>query len=224
MALAWSTNEDEGIEALTARLVSALDAGSRVLWFIPGGSNISISVRVLQALRLRVSKEKLAALTITLTDERYGAVGHPDSNWAQLIEAGFSEEGVHAIPVLRGLLLDETVQVWKAHLEYAFAHTDVHIAQFGIGADGHIAGALPHSPAISNDEIVCSYESGPYMRITLSTSSIARMDVAFVFAFGEAKQNTLRDLNDKDVPLEEQPAQVLKKIPEVYMYSDSIAQ
>jgi 6-phosphogluconolactonase/glucosamine-6-phosphate isomerase/deaminase len=220
MALEWSTNEREGITSLTNKIVEALSSGSRVLWCIPGGSNIPISVRVLNGVRKQVSEEHLLLLTVTLTDERYGPVGHADSNWAQLLDAGFSEEGIHTIPVLRGLLLDETVEVWKAYLENAFAHTDAHIAQFGIGTDGHIAGALPHSPAISESMIVCAYESGPYTRITLSTSSIARMNAAYVFAFGASKEKTMHDLREKELPLEEQPAQILKTIPEVHIYSD----
>jgi 6-phosphogluconolactonase/glucosamine-6-phosphate isomerase/deaminase len=221
MALEWSTNEHEGIASLTDKIVGALSTGSRVLWCIPGGSNIPISVQVLNAVRKLSSEEHLLLLTVTLTDERYGPVGHADSNWAQLLNAGFSEEGIHTIPVLRGLLVDETVEVWKAYIENAFAHTDVHIAQFGIGEDGHIAGALPRSPAISESLIVCAYESSPYTRITLSTSSIARMSVAYVFAFGASKEKTLHNLREKELPLEEQPAQVLKAIPEVHIYSDT---
>jgi 6-phosphogluconolactonase/glucosamine-6-phosphate isomerase/deaminase len=224
MALIWSTNEAEGIDALTNKIAHELAAGSKVLWCIPGGSNIPLSVTVLDAVRKQVSKEQLSLLTVTLTDERYGPVGHADSNWAQLLAAGFREEGITVIPVLRGLLLDETVEVWRSYLENAFAHTDVHIAQFGIGSGGHIAGALPHSPAISDSVIVCAYESAPFIRITLSTSSIARMGVAYVFAFGPSKEKAMQNLHQRDLSLEEEPAQVLKNILEVYIYSDIVSQ
>ena len=39
-----------------------------------------------------------------LTDERYGPVGHPDSNWSQLLQKGFDLPQAKLVPVLTGRL------------------------------------------------------------------------------------------------------------------------
>jgi len=52
-----------------------------VLWLVPGGSNIPIAVEAMDMIRKEMSGLSLKYLTITLSDERYGSVGHKDSNW-----------------------------------------------------------------------------------------------------------------------------------------------
>ena len=51
-------------------------------------------------------KEKLSDnLVVALVDERYGPVGHPDSNWFKLEIAGFKIKGAKMIPILIGISL-----------------------------------------------------------------------------------------------------------------------
>jgi hypothetical protein len=49
------------------------------------------------------------------------------------------------------------------------------------------------------------------------------IDSAYVFTFGEAKRPQLEILLNSDVPLSHQPAQLLKQLPEAYVYNDQIA-
>jgi 6-phosphogluconolactonase/glucosamine-6-phosphate isomerase/deaminase len=222
-------NADGGAHELAAKIMASLERGKKVLWLVPGGSNIAVAVFVMKTIRKGEPTSAfsegapiraLANLTVALTDERYGPVGHPDSNWEQLIDAGFDFDNVNAIPVLRGLPLDETVSAYGDEMRSAFERADAVIGHFGIGADGHIAGILPHSPAVAEPGPVNGYEAGAYTRITLTPAILRRVTAAFAFAFGSSKAKAIRDLRDAALPLEDQPAQILNMLGEAYLFSD----
>src|ERR1700759_4960942 len=87
---------EDGTADLTERLVRELAQGRRVLWLTSGGSNIPFSVQIMDNIPRKLRQK----LSITLADERYGEVGHSESNWAQLAQAGFKTEQATALPVL----------------------------------------------------------------------------------------------------------------------------
>jgi 6-phosphogluconolactonase/glucosamine-6-phosphate isomerase/deaminase len=90
-----------------------------------------------------------------------------------------------------------------------------------MGVDGHVAGILPNSPAVlENDELVAYYKASPFERITLSFKALRQLDVAYLIAFGEDKKTALVKLKT-NLSLNEQPAQILKSIKEAYVYSDN---
>jgi 6-phosphogluconolactonase/glucosamine-6-phosphate isomerase/deaminase len=61
---------------------------------------------------------------------------------------------------------------------------------------------------------------GPdYQRLTLTPQALARLDEAVVYARGNAKRKALENLS-QDLPLAEQPAQILKRIPKVLIFND----
>jgi len=207
-------------ELLGNRIVELLDEDKSVLWLVPGGSNIPISVEAMKIIRGKTSVQGLSHLTISLTDERYGEVGHADSNWQQLLNAGFSFDGVKAIPVLAGLSVEETVQKYGESVLFAMSTVDVVVGQFGIGADGHIAGVLPHTLGVTSTESTIFYTSEPYVRISLSLKTIEKIDSAYAFAFGSSKSKTLARLQNEELSLDDQPSQVLKKIVESFLCID----
>jgi 6-phosphogluconolactonase len=207
-------------DVLAERIRKELVFGKKVLWLIPGGSNIPLSVRAMRSLRSALSPAYLSKLAVTLTDERYGPVDHADSNWKQLVDAGFDSSGLVVRPVLMGYPLEETVRRYGDNARELFAWADLVIGQFGIGADGHIAGCLPGSPAIESADTAVSYSAPSFTRITLSLAAIRKVSVAYAFVFGDSKQRAIDDLRNKDLPLSEEPAQILKSIPEAYLYSD----
>ena len=84
MKFIYTTTPDLGIQDLTHKLQQYLQSGQSVVWLVSGGSNIPISVEVLKALKIKVKPTLLKSLKVMLTDERYGPVGHLDSNWQQL--------------------------------------------------------------------------------------------------------------------------------------------
>src|SRR5690242_15322144 len=120
---------------ITDKLSQQLKAGKRVLWLVPGGSSIAVAAEV--AKQLEAGNVPLENLTVTLTDERYGAVGHPDSNWLQLEQVGFELPGATMQPVLTGATRDETVANFAKTLDDDLNANDYRLGFFGIGPDGH---------------------------------------------------------------------------------------
>jgi 6-phosphogluconolactonase/glucosamine-6-phosphate isomerase/deaminase len=212
-----SSDWNEGITALTRRIDKELANGKKVLWLVSGGSNIRASVEIMS----RIAADLTSNLTVGLIDERYGPAGHDDSNWHQLEQAGFEPKHAAIQPVLIDLDAAQTALQYEQHIKQAVAESAIVIAQIGMGADGHVAGILPGSAAADEQTAwVKCYESSPHTRITLTFEALKEIDAAYVFAFGESKQLALSQLKNEDIPLTEQPAQILKQLPEVYVYTD----
>lgn len=212
---------DAGTQPLYDRLVEELQTGDQVLWLVPGGSNIPLAADISKRLPEDLTKN----LRIYLTDERYGDVWHPDSNTRQLEEAGFDPKQATMVPVLSGdLSLQETTEHFADALADAFASSDVVIGQFGMGPDGHIAGILPGTPAVSSEDLAVGYPTDTFTRITMTFEAIKHVDVAFVYAFGDAKRPALENLQNDDLSLDEQPAQILKQLPEAYVFNDQLGE
>lgn len=220
MRFIQTTGWEEGTAALAERLAAELQQGKRVLWLVCGGSNIAASVKVMAALDEETTKN----LAIFLTDERYGEVGHADSNAQQLQDAGFNPKQAVFVPVLTGLSLPETQARYDQAIQRALEHADIVIAQFGIGADGHLAGILPHSVAIAATGWVIGYEAPPYTRVTLTFKALKHIHVAVAMAFGEDKRPALQRLRDETLPLADQPSQILKELPEADIYNDQLGE
>ncbi len=203
-------------QSLRANLIQSLQAGEPVLWLVPGGSNIPITAAVMA----QIPDELTPRLTIMLTDERYGAVGHPDSNALQLQQAGFNPKKGAFFPALTGATLEETVRAYAETAQTQFAKHHIILGQFGIGADGHIAGILPGSPAATEQRAwVAGYHALSYTRITLTFPALYHLSAAYAFVYGEAKREALKRL-ETELPLHIQPAQILKAIPKAYLYTD----
>lgn len=211
---------DRGVAELTKRLVDELSSGKRLLWLTSGGSNIQASAKIMS----EIPKELTRQLSVMPIDERYGPVGHKDSNWAQLMQAGFNPQHATLMPVLTdGQEFTETARAYDAMAKKAFTDHDIVIAQCGMGDDGHVAGILPGSPATAtNDKWACGYESPPYQRLTLTFQSLEHVTAIYTFAFGASKLPALQNLQDSELNLAHQPAQVLKQIPESYLYNDQL--
>ncbi len=209
----------DGAQPLLERLVAELETGDTVLWLVPGGSNIPLVADVSRQIPAELTKN----LLITLTDERYGNVGHANSNVIQLQTAGFDAKLGKFLPVLQPeLTLEQTTDVFAETLQDLFTAADIIIGQFGMGPDGHIAGILPETTAVENPELAAGYKTETFTRITMTPEAIKHVDCAFVYAFGDAKREALDNLKTRDLSLTEQPAQILKQLPEVYVYNDQI--
>ncbi len=195
-----------------------LAAGKRVLWLVSGGSTIPVAVLAQQ----QVAVDAPDSLTIMQIDERYGPVGHSDSNWKQLQDAGLALEDGQAIPVLTGADLETTVGKYEKALSQQLAAADVCVGLFGMGADGHTAGILPNSPAVTAKGLVAQFQGPDFTRITITGAAIARLDCAVLFAAGRAKAPQLQRLRAENAPPAEQPAQLLKQAGRLLVYSDTL--
>ena len=207
---------NEVVKYLNQQLSKTLNANKTVLWLVPGGSAIDIAVQVSKQL----GSQDLGRLSVSLTDERFGPVGHKDSNWQQLSETGFALSGANLYPVLQGQDQAATAESFASWLRDALQKCDYKLGFFGIGPDGHTSGILPNSPAVNEPALVCAYAGGAFQRITTTPPALRQLDEAVVFASGDAKWPVLKQLAEEDLALTEQPAQILKSIPKVTIFTD----
>lgn len=209
-----------GVTDLENALTRSLMKHSRVLWLVCGGSSITKIAAAAHGIPSGLS----AKLHILLTDERYGEPGHKDSNYQQLLAAGFDPKQGVFLPTLQPKLsLAKTAAVYGAVFQKEASEAGYIIATFGIGPDSHIAGILPHSPAAGAKELAAGYDAGQFKRLTLTFPALQRIDAAYAFAYGEAKKPALTKLRDTKAELIDAPCQVLQAIPESYVYNDCIS-
>ncbi|MBW3569171.1 6-phosphogluconolactonase [Candidatus Parcubacteria bacterium] len=224
----YKTNSPDSVtEIIANKIVSRLSCGQKIFWIVTGGSNIKIQVEVSRLLK----PYELSNLTVTLTDERFGPAGHPDSNWQQLIEAGFDLPKAKLLPVLIDSDRQKTTDEFAKNLEAGFFKADYSMGISGIGPDGHTAGILPGSPDIDSPKLAVSYSDKGIAgespegvkrgidRITMTAAAIARIDEVVVCAFGKAKWPWLDKLEEV-LPVKQNPAQALKKAGKLEVYND----
>lgn len=208
-----------GVKEVITKLRDELAKNQRVLLLICGGSNIPHEVRVLRAVQKHKHAKNLAVLFM---DERFGPVGHAYSNWQQLLDAGADLSGLYALPVLRGLRLDETVNQYTKLSNVAFGAADVILGLFGLGADGHTAGILPRSVASRKSApAIVAYKSPPYTRITMTYKVLSRVTVAYVFSFGKTKADAVKSLKLNEKSFNSMPSKLFYDLPEAYVYNDT---
>lgn len=209
---------EPAVEYLAGLLNSQLAGSRRVLWLVPGGSAIPAAVEASR----RLSADT-ARLVIGQTDERYGPIGHKDSNWQQLIEAGLAASKAQTMVVLGGQGLNKTASDYSARLGRAIEEADYRLGFFGIGADGHTGGIKPDSPAVDSGELYEGYPWDDFSRLTITPKAIGLLDEVVVYAAGEEKRLQLKLLT-RDLPVKEQPAQALKQVDKLTILNDQIGE
>lgn len=214
-----TTRIDDAASFVASSILNQLKLGKHVLLFLAGGSSIDVGVKIAELLRKSPNENLIKNLTITLTDERYGPLDHVDSNWHQLTEKGFSLSQAKLIPVLTGDTQNTTTEKFNMVLHEEFKVVGYKIGLFGIGADGHTAGILPESDAISSRDLVFGYDTPLFSRITITPKTIEKLDEAVVWAQGKSKWGVIENL-EKDVSIIKQPAQILKKVPLLTIFTD----
>jgi len=193
-----------------------LEKGKRVLWFVTGGSSIKVQSRIANKIKTNLP----GRLVITLTDERFGEENHSDSNWFQLKQLGFEIPNAKIIVFLTGESFRETTERLREVIKEEIKKADYKIGNFGIGIDGHTAGILPNSEAVNSKELVCAYGTPQFDRITITPKVILELDEAVVWMQGEDKWQVVKDLIENDIEIIKQPAQILKKVPLLTIFTD----
>ena len=192
--------------------------GERVLWLLSGGSSLEVATIASKSKRLK--DIDLSKLYVSMTDERYGPIGHNDENWQQLLNSGFDMPGANLYRLLIGQDIESTTAAFNNWLETQFAAADYKLGIFGLGVDGHTAGIKPHSSATESIDLAVSYKSNDFERITISFFAIEQLDEAVIQASGDSKQLIVNQITYDGFPLKDQPAQILKKIPLTTLYTN----
>lgn len=210
----------EAARIISDRVLYELKQGAHVVLLVSGGSNTAIAATVIN----NIPEEASSKLAIGQIDERYGAIGHEHSNWKALLDTGVDFKNATVLPILvDGQDRQSTAALYNDKIQKLHDSSYVFIAILGIGTDGHTAGILPNSPAaVETDKLVLDYVSSPFERITLSFNALRQLDSAYLLAFGEDKASVLETLKTLDLPLTEQPAQIIKQITDSYVYNDVV--
>ncbi len=193
--------------------LNRLGPKDKILLLLSGGSAISLEVEVVK--RLNHPRN----FTLSLVDERYVAQGAEDSNWRQLQAKGLTDCEANLAPILNGLGLAETIHKFNNFLELSNKNFDNVVAILGMGADGHTAGILAGSAAVTSEKYVVGYAANDFIRITTTPSFLVTIDKAYVFARGASKKKQIENLSE-EVDISVQPAQVFKKIREVEFFNE----
>lgn len=207
------------IDYLANTIITLLANGKRVAWFVTGGSGIPLEVEVSK----RIAGKELGHLMVTLSDERFGSVGHADSNWQQLQEGGFALPGAEVVPVLYDATQQDTVAAYNQTVRRFIETADYKLGFFGMGADGHVAGILPESAVLESQAMADIYDAGSFTRITMTPFAISQLDEAVLYATGESKRTALENLT-KDLIIANQPAQILKQLHTLTIFNDQIGE
>ncbi|MBL8121489.1 6-phosphogluconolactonase [Candidatus Saccharibacteria bacterium] len=216
----------EGVEVAIAAIASAIAAplqdGKKVLWLTSGGSCIRPQVAVMAKLR-ELPSEQLAGLRILPVDERYGPVGHENSNSEQMRQASFDPGTAQWFDVLEGKPMAATVEEYANTAADLMAESSTVVASLGMGPDAHTAGLLPHSPVFTDTtSSVVGYSWSDYERMTLGVEFLLQIDIVFLLAYGESKKAALERLHSNTEPIEDVPAKLLYDLPNVTVYNDFI--
>lgn len=209
----------EAIYALVHEIVENLRV-KKVLWLVCGGSNVPYIVETLREIRNVASEPELQNLTVGLTDEKWAPLDTVGANWKQLLKGGLDISSVHTAEVFTGNSVEETVARYTKQIEDALREETYIIAQVGIAQDGHLAGVLPHSSAVSEKGLVASYTHDLHTRVTLSLPALTKVSSIYSFVFGGAKRSVIERLEQGGVSHEEMPSQILRKIQNVHVFTD----
>ncbi|MFA6257940.1 MAG: 6-phosphogluconolactonase [Candidatus Paceibacterota bacterium] len=225
--LKTTTKVEDAANFIASSILSQLKLGKQVLFFVTGGSSIAVGAKVAELLRDNLEQNLTKNLTIMMTDERYGPLDHKDSNWYQLIEKGFSLPQARLLPILDGSDRVSTTEKFNKNLYQELMENKDNkykIGLFGIGADGHTAGILPKSEVVSDTveskDLAYGYNTPTFSRITITPKAIEGLDEAVVWVQGEEKWSVVKDLLEKDINITKQPAQILKRVPLLTIFTD----
>lgn len=204
-------------EHLALVIKDRLASGQRVLWLLSGGSG----VKAVLATCTLLAGTDLRNLYVTLSDERYGPVGHPDENWQQLLDGGMKLPSANLYRPLTGDDIVTTCDTFGAWLMQQITDADYTIGLFGLGADGHTAGIKPGSSAATASAWAEHFTGEDFERITMTPFAVSQVDEIVVQASGTDKTPMLRRLLYETLDVTEQPAQILKTVPKCTLYTDN---
>ena len=201
---------------LTDTIKDKLSSGQSVLWLLSGGSSGEVCIDVSKRLR----SENLENLYVTMTDERFGPVGHANENWQKLLDDGLDLPGAKLYRPLIGMDRASTTTQFAHWLENKFEDVDYTIGVYGVGTDGHTAGIKPVPSAVNADGWAVDFDGHDFERITMTFDAISRLDEAVMQAMGADKAQVLDDFLNKDIDSKVQPVQILKSVNKLTVFTD----
>lgn len=187
-----------------------------IILLLCGGSNIQTAGKIFATM----FRNDLKVASISLTDERFGPIGHKDSNWQQLIDGGAKFNVTSSHPLLTDKMnREQTADAYANWLQNLINQKAYFVALFGVGSDGHTAGLLPKSEGLVSEKLVVDYQGDDYERISIGPNFFQYIDHAVVAANNDSKWPILEALdNSADKPITDMPAQLLKRCKALVLY------
>lgn len=218
MKIIRSSRTEQIAKDIASQINNSLLNRKSVLWLLSGGSALDTAVRTRELLNddaLEATK-----LTVGLIDERYGEVGHLDSNWAQLLNKGFNVKNISPEPILQNNVnLPDTADAYAKKIQKILNSKDVIIGLFGIGPDGHTAGLFPNSKLLHSSRLYDSLIGNDYPRISSTPELINQINWKYIYAVGDNKALAVNNML-KDGPIGTVPARILKNGKSVKLYTN----
>jgi hypothetical protein len=211
--------EQELVGAVAWRISSELRAERKVVWLVDGNDNMSSAVAIMNLVRTA----PLNKLVILLANEHFDKQYPVGINWLNLKHIGFYEATATAVPILRSGLdsrdAQEIVNSYEHLLKGYLQDADKIIGLFTLGSKGSLASIAARSEA-ANPGVhdVVSHQDGDIVSVSVTANVMLKVQVAFVNAIGPTNQLALDELRS-DEPVRQDPAQILKRLSEVYIYN-----
>jgi len=199
-------------------------ANKKCLLLVSGGSSAKVADWAASDLDINVTN----STDLAQVDERFGAVGHDNSNWRYLTERGLNPDIFNQhIEILKlGVSAADIAITYSKQLQHLIDEANYKVVLLGLGEDGHIAGMLPMADEAKFDELflggslVASYVGDTHERITITAKALLQMDKIVVYACGPAKLGAVNELNNPH-NIHEYPAEILKRCNNVVVHYGS---
>jgi len=161
--------------------------------------------------------------SVFFSDERCVPPDHESSNYA-MAAARLSLEGADGLAVYRMRGEDEPEQAAADYHDAIapFAAPGVDLALLGLGADCHVAGLFPGSPALESSERLCVVVDRPdgLRGLTLTPPALTTAKKVFVIVSGKSKREAVGRLLSGDETRNDCPARLLAELPDVVLLGD----
>lgn len=215
-----------------AQTITELLKTGPTLCLLSGGS-VGNEV-VPELFKLLHDTDQLGNLHIGLIDERFGKVGHEQSNAVLLEKVGLTHlthHGAHFYPVLHSRYTNETETATAYALQLQNLITGCSnrtIGVFGIGSDGHTAGIKPmakekFTALYVPNSLVVGYKAEDFTRITITPECIRKITHCYVYVADVSKNGVVQTLlQPKTLSLYEFPAGIFQTFSSEMFITDEI--
>lgn len=213
-------------EYVAQRLSEGIAARGTATLVVSGGSTPLGFFRRLAAISLPWSNIK-----ITLADERWVPIDHPDSNEGQLRQI-FPASALISMVSLRGEADSPEQQVAQLNQQLQ-ASAPFDLVILGMGNDAHTASLFPDAPqllagldpAASDACLLVDPPVAPHRRISMTLARLLNAEQILVHITGEEKANVLQTAWAANSPEQYPIGAVLRqqRTP-VFVFSDALAQ
>ncbi|MDD5397228.1 MAG: 6-phosphogluconolactonase [Candidatus Moranbacteria bacterium] len=202
-----------------------------LLFFVSGGSCLTVLPKI--------ESNDFGKVTVAVLDERFDQTNE-NNNFSQLEKMSWSDEFLKkggtfiSTKILGGDTQQKLADRFRSGIEKWINENNGGrmIALFGMGSDGHTAGIFPFPEnqkqffsLFDGDDIVASYDAKEKnqfpKRITATNALFKKLEIAFVYAYGEEKRKALLEFVIGEKKTNELPLMFLKNVKKVNIVTDA---